>query len=399
MGLSIPSLADLGSWDNESLPAEAVQLDGTFALQPEVFAFNPLVLRVAHSTISGRAEMDLSEALPVLTLALGSERLDLRPLLLEDAASPAPEPPADDGRVIPDLPLPLAALSQFNAQLDLNFATLETPRRILSDVLLKATLRDGAIRLDRLRSGGLMGNFEVSGSLQPVSKDSASLALDISAKNLTPNRADWHQADPATLPQFNGEARLRATGGGLRELAATLDGRLVLTAEPGIFPGKGLGALNYSFLEQVFTTIIPGLKVREATELKCFAADLHIEDGLLSTMPLIALQTTKILILSSGTLNLNDERLSFGFQATPTRLLNAQLTELLNPFVRIEGSMAQPTPVIDPKGTLIYGSAAAATAGLSIVAKGLWDRLRGSTRPCQRLYKSLTENPPIPSQG
>ena len=399
LGLTVPSLAALGTWDKEPLPAEAVQLDGTFTLRPGSFTFKPLTLKVAQSTVSGSALVDWSDGLPLLTLALDSEQLDLRPFMLEDPGAPEPAGAADDGRLIPDLPLPLTALRQFNADLDLNFASLETPRRILSDVLLQATLRDGALRLDRLRSGGLMGNFEVQGSLQPVSEQSAKLTLDVSARKLTPNRADWHQADPATLPQFNGEARLQASGAGLRELAAGLNGRLVLTAEPGVFPGKGLGALNYSFLEQVFNAIIPGLKIREATELKCFAADLRIEDGLLSTMPLIALQTTKLLILSSGTLNLEDERLSFGFQATPTRLLNAQLTELLNPFVRIEGSLAQPTPVIDPKGTLIYGSAAAATAGLSIVAKGLWDRLRGSTRPCQRLYKSLTENPPIPSQG
>ena len=56
--------------------------------------------------------------------------------------------------------------------------------------------------------------------------------------------------------------------------------------------------------------------------------------------------------------------------------------ELLNPYIKIGGTLAEPRLMTDTSGALISGGAAAATGGLSIVGKSLWDRLSRSGDPC-----------------
>jgi uncharacterized protein involved in outer membrane biogenesis len=213
--------------------------------------------------------------------------------------------------------------------------------------------------------------------------------LDFNASDLLPAREDWQNADPATLPKINAMANVRAVGSNPRELAASLNGRLRGTASEGTLPGQGLGALDAYFLEQFLTILVPGSTIQQPTNLKCFAADILVRDGLVTPEPIVALRTDKLLILVAGSIDLQNERLNLDFQTTPSKLLGASLMELVNPFVSVQGTLANPSPILDPGKTLVYGGAAAATGGLSIVAKGLWDRLRGTQKPCEQLREAL----------
>ncbi len=183
----------------------------------------------------------------------------------------------------------------------------------------------------------------------------------------------------------------KSSGASLRELAAGLNGQVAMVASEGLLPGKGLGELNALLLEQLVRILVPGLKTQAPTRLMCLAARFGVVDGLVSTAPLFVLRTEKVLLQSSGTLDLKTEGLRLDFQTTPTKFLNTSIAELVNPFVTIEGTLSKPSPVINPTGTLVYGGAAAATGGLSIVAKSLWDRLRGSTKPCEHLREELSK--------
>ena len=46
------------------------------------------------------------------------------------------------------------------------------------------------------------------------------------------------------------------------------------------------------------------------------------------------------------------------------------------------GLLANPRIGVDPKGVLFSGGAAFATAGISIIAKGVWDRMFRAEDPC-----------------
>lgn len=396
LALNIPSLQALGTWEGKALPDTLLGFNAALSGSMHTLSFHQLALTIDESTVDGELTVDTSQDRPMFNLQLDSRSLDLRQFLPAQPASneePAPPSPgaASGGRLFPDTPIAFDLLKQFDAQAHINIDKIQTPRRIVDDLELKVELNDGNLILHRYSSTGLSGNVTASGSVDVLESGGAEVAINLHAMDLVPDREDWRDADPNTLPRFNVSLVGNSSGASLRELAAGLNGRVQAMATKGVLPGRGLAALDARLLERIISLIAPKLSTRQPLKLHCMAVRLEIDDGLARTKPLMAMSTGRFLLQSTGTLNLKTEELNFGFQTTPSRLLGASLVELVNPFVRIEGTMASPRPVIDPTGTLVFGGAAAATGGLSIVAQGLWNRLRGASRPCEHLRDALAE--------
>ncbi len=389
--LRSPDVGALGRWDGYDLPHEPVSLDLHLAGGTTDLWLDGMRLVAGESEVDGNLRWDRAGEVPRLTLDLASKRVDLRPWLPAPAPDPAQSPASNsgDGRLIPDVPLPLDVLAALDADLKIEVGEIETHRRIMTDVEVDGRLENGALIVDRYHTRGLAGDLTATASLSPTGGGQAEMRLEFQTLGLVPVRESWRNADPASLPRIDAHAGLRAKGADLRGLAASLSGDVQIVSSEGTLPGRGLGALNLGLLQQLVTVLIPGYSLDRPTELRCFATRLKANNGLLTTEPIIALSTDRVLILGSGTVNLANETLDLGFQTTPTKLLGLNFAELVNPFVRIRGTMAEPRPEVDPTGTLIYGGAAWATAGLSIVAKGLWDRIRGSTKPCEGLREEL----------
>ena len=60
---------------------------------------------------------------------------------------------------------------------------------------------------------------------------------------------------------------------------------------------------------------------------------------------------------------------------------------VVNPFIRIGGTLAEPTVALDKTGALITGGAAFFTAGLSLIAKAAFDAAWRSPDPCGRVLE------------
>ena len=53
--------------------------------------------------------------------------------------------------------------------------------------------------------------------------------------------------------------------------------------------------------------------------------------------------------------------------------------------------MAAPRLSVDEKGVLVTGGAAIATGGLSLLARGVWDRMSRSKTPCKDASETAIE--------
>jgi hypothetical protein len=62
---------------------------------------------------------------------------------------------------------------------------------------------------------------------------------------------------------------------------------------------------------------------------------------------------------------------------------------IVNPFIRLGGSLASPTIEIDPAAVAVKGTVAVATVGLSIVGRSLYDRFLTRKDPCGHALKKL----------
>ncbi|MEM1412176.1 MAG: AsmA-like C-terminal region-containing protein, partial [Pseudomonadota bacterium] len=398
---SLPDLSQLGRWAEEDLPTVPVNLSLRMTGAVDDLLIKDLDAKVGQSRITGEFSYSRAGPVPAFGVRLASERIDLRPLFPEPESPPVPLTTVDETtpgpspgqtaseRLIPDLPLPLEQLARQDLDLDLDVAEFQTHKRIVSEVDIYARVRGGALYIDRYQTRGLAGRFSATGSLVPREDGQADLLLDLEAKDLAPIRESWQNADPATLPQVNATAQLRSIGDDVRGLIAELDGGMSFYATEGLLPGDGLSALNLGLTDIILSAASLQQEARRPTTLGCFAGRIVIENGVLRTEPIAALRTDRVLVLSSGTIDLNTERLDVGFEVIPSRLLGVNLAELANSLLRIGGTLASPTAAVDPTGTLVYGGAAAATGGLSILAKGLFDRLRRSTAPCDRLRNEV----------
>ena len=175
---------------------------------------------------------------------------------------------------------------------------------------------------------------------------------------------------------------LRASGRSLRDLAGTLNGRFRLVGQGGRIANSRLTASSNDFLRQLFRTINPLSTRQENTDVVCAAYLLNAKDGVLTTDPAVVMRTAELDILSTGSVDLNTEKIDFNFKTAARKGLGFGVSQLINPYIKVTGTLASPGVTLDPKGTLVNGGAAFATAGLSIVATTVWDRVIRTKDPC-----------------
>ena len=97
-------------------------------------------------------------------------------------------------------------------------------------------------------------------------------------------------------------------------------------------------------------------------------------------------------VISSGEINLRNEKLNLAFNTRSRKGLGFSASKAVTPYFKIGGTLAHPRLALDVKGAAVSGGAAVATAGVSILAEGLWDRwVATSKNPCDRLIQQVTQ--------
>jgi hypothetical protein len=82
-------------------------------------------------------------------------------------------------------------------------------------------------------------------------------------------------------------------------------------------------------------------------------------------------------------IDLDDEAMDVSVRTLPRQSLGISAAEIVNPYVKIVGTLTAPRLSLDQKGVLVAGGAAVATGGLSVLAKAAWDRLSRDENPCE----------------
>ena len=98
-------------------------------------------------------------------------------------------------------------------------------------------------------------------------------------------------------------------------------------------------------------------------------------------------------MVAKGSLDLKTEKMQFNFNATPNNALKISASELLNPYILVGGTLSEPAVGLDPGKVLVHGGAAIGTAGLSVLAKGLIDRVGNVVPLCEEMQKQHQQPP------
>ncbi len=373
------NLAESGRFFGVDLPAEPLHLVAIVSGTPTAFRLDSMSGQLGRSDFDGRAALDLG-AKPLIDLAVSSTFMDLDLLAPGTSDATTAMIVTDADRVIPPLALPSELLNSVNARISLQSEKTQFFGQTYDDLTLRGTLQDGRVSIDPLSFGGTDGEL------------TARLSLDTQATPPTARLAlDGDQIRLGVIPGLNATAAasrytvgidVAASGSDLRQMVATLNGTIRFEGAGGRVPNSRMNALSSDFLTELVRSLNPMVKRAPYTDVVCQAYLFQAKDGVLQTDPALVVRTSDMDIVSSGTVDLRNESIDFSFKTAARTGLGLSAGELLNQYVKVSGSLAKPRLTINPTGTLVYGGAAFATGGLSILATTLWDRLSRQKDPC-----------------
>ena len=154
----------------------------------------------------------------------------------------------------------------------------------------------------------------------------------------------------------------------------------------------GIDLILGDVLEEMFDRLNPFSATDPYTKVICHAGAMSIKRGKATLAPGLVLRTGKMDIASGGSIDMHRERLDLAFNTQSRKGIGVSAGKAITPYFKIGGTLANPRLALDAKGVAISGGAAVATAGLSILAEGLWDRwVATAQNPCEGLINKISK--------
>jgi uncharacterized protein involved in outer membrane biogenesis len=388
-----PEMADIGTLFGVQLfPGRQLQLSATLERKNNVVRLDNFLAKTNKGDLAGEVTYTPGSP-PRLDAKLTSQLLDiswalepLRTEVLEDkAATEAAE--RNDGRLIPDWALPLEAMRRFN--LDISIAADEILRdnRDVRNAYARFILEDGALKVEPWRFEGQSGTLDASFRLQPT-PTGADLGFRLEATDLISELFTSGPQELEFMPKGDWLINLTASGKTVREIAGNLNGTGRLNTTSGrVLKAKTKGFLFGDLLSNIASTVNAPAQDDPYTEISCAVFPFRIKDGKMESYPSVVVQTDKLNILSRGDINLRNEQIDLSFNSKPRRGVGISAGSIVNPFVRIGGTLAEPAVALDKSGAALTGGAAFFTAGLSLIAQAAFNAAWRSPDPCGRVLE------------
>jgi hypothetical protein len=372
-------------------------LDGT----PEQFALSDFAARLGDSDLNGFLHVDLLDK-PVLHGDFTSKHVDISTFLEASippdtpqpsapAAEPAPAPPereADDGDrplLIPDDPLSLSWLRSHDADVHWQIADLDTLLMSYHGVEFDLTLQEGRLQVGPLRGDGDSGG-SISGSvtLEPDG-EAHRLTARLTAEQLRYALSSAAEKREERSPH---DIRIELTGSGksLHSMASSANGHIIIGQGEGQFDIPIFRRLTTDALAKVISALNPFADRDRYARLECGVHVILVEDGVATLQPLVVV-TDRMKIIGHGEIDLKTEKLDLNWAAKPRKGIGLSASTITNPYVKLGGTLSAPSVTVRPLTATAATAAAFTTGGLSILAKGFWDRVTSGKRTCTKVKK------------
>ena len=377
---NLPSLASLFTVEGRELNDQGFSWNADLVGDGDTLKVENLLAKIGESDIRGKVFFKAGDV-PELSIDVTSDSIVVEPLLVQDEYEYDPEPEFEDGRLIPDVPVPFDAMRQLNATLDIDIGMLQRKTLLLKDIELDASLQDGVLDISNANFKARAGALVSRARLEPTGT-SGTAVIELVARQFALGVAEQN-----TDLSMTGDVdiNLRAEGTDLRSLLGSANGEVFLNTRGGrITNNRVIQALYGDLLQEILSTINPFRESDPYTDFECIIIPVAFDRGVATGAPQMFMSTSKIRMMVSPSVNLQTEEMQINVRTTPRRALSVSAGEFVNPYVQVVGTLGAPRLAVDETGLLISGGAAVATGGLSILARGLWDRLSRSGDACRQ---------------
>ena len=353
----VPELAALAPLARRPLPAvRDLAVDTRLAERGRGYAAGAILTGLVVTSSAGDLAGDLTYVIGQRQGVIGqltSRRLDLdalRPPAVVAPSSggapvPAPRPPGD-GRVIPDLPLPLEAIRVTDSDLRWTAAEVVAGGTVLRDVQAALAIQDGKARLDPLAATLPGGRLTLRAAADlTLTPPTVQLAARGDGLDLDALLAALGQPGKAA-GRLDLDLDLRGQGRDLRAVAASAAGHLGVAVVQSRLTAKLLESLPAEARH-----LLPGVAGQDLA-LRCLALRLDAEGGMARSRALL-LEGTPGKLGGEGGVNLRDETLAF--RLLPDLRLGGVA---LRAPVNVAGTLAAPRVGVSREAAVAGGLAA-----------------------------------------
>ena len=379
-------------------------VDATFEISAHLdgaadrFSLTDLSVTIGDSDLLGEVHINL-QGKPSLRAELVSERFDVA-VLQEPESSPASadtdlDPtaeavPASKGDYyISDEPLPLEWLDSFDVDIDWQVDVLKTRFMSLLDSRVGVDLVDGRLAIGPFRGDGEIGGTIVASIVLEPFENAYRATVTLTAEQLrlalSRSAEEREQYSP-----HDALVELQGHGRSLHEMAATAEGRLVVIQGAGAINLETLGPLTRDALLRIASSFRIA-SPQESERLECGVHLYTFKDGRVTLDP-FALVTDRTKIIGRGKIDLATERLDVAWAAKPRKGIGLSASVVTNPYVKLGGTLSSPSMSIQPLSATATTVAAFTTGGLSLLAKGFWDRATSGKKICRKARKKAEFN-------
>ncbi|MDJ0890848.1 MAG: AsmA family protein [Gammaproteobacteria bacterium] len=349
------------------------RVEGKFRDRANRYSLTDVQVRVGQSDIGGSVVFAMTKPRLRISASLRSQTIHYDDLEFVET----PDEEKDKGRVIPDYALPVEGLRAADLDVDLKAARIRIGRADLGDLVVKATVGDGAIVLSaRVRD-------ERSGA-SLIYKHRLNVATDPPVNNIELRARDLDygliltDADAVQVAEGRADVNILLAGPGAtqRSFLARANGHVRVTGGPGRIASRAYGLWSSDL---VTTMLSRGWQRTAMMEINCIAGRIDMEDGVAKTDRFL-LDTTRLTIAGSGTINLGTEKLDVLLAPRPKQ---ARLVSAANP-VRVTGTLANPKVDVTvlPRGRTATRGLLAGLANPALLIFAFSDTGSGDGNPC-----------------
>lgn len=287
------------------------------------------------------------------------------------------------GRIFPDYTLPLAWMQSLDADLTMKAGRVILDRREVPDVAVVAHLQARHLTLNPFRFGLAGGSVEGDAAVDASGKQPA-ITLRLEGRQIEPSKLDGKL--PISGGRSNVSANLRGTGDSVRALLASANGEVRVNTGEGRLQNRTIDVAGGDLVVQLLGALNPFSKSEDTTLMSCAAVRLTLRNGTATADKGIAMRTSKVDVIGSGTIDLRSERLDLYFKPRARSGVGLSLSSTLASLVKVGGTLSKPSIGIDTAGTLRTAAsvgAGVATGGLSVLGEMLLDKTAADEDPCR----------------
>lgn len=376
------------------LPAEAFEVRAQLGGNARRISSKRFAAKLGENDLEGSIDVEL-EGRPSIEAELRSSHLGITQLLDGFLGEPAPATAAPEPvrradrkkvRFIPDEPLELASMGSLDARIRLEAAEVVIPAIVLHDVHVEAAVRDGALHVERAEGSGVYGGRATARlSLEPVVDGYRLRASgELAGGRLVPAK---EEVPPERAPSVDVTFEVDGSGRSLRAIAATSRGGALVTVGAGRLATTRGGFVTNGVLRGLLDALNPFRKSAPFTELECVVAVADIAAGKATVEP-VAARTDKLTVIGRGKVDLESEAIDFVWTLKPRRGVGISAGSITNPYIKLGGTLMSPSLEAKPLEAAASTGAAVATAGLTVLFRGLYDRITAEKKVCVRALET-----------